>query len=327
MSKAHTFEHLVGYAVTSPWALMPEMLSVVASILSRRIVGEDTSPELGALAMPRRTDAISGSGVAVLPLHGVIAPRMNQFSDVSGGTTFEGATAELRRAVAAKEVGTIVLDWDSPGGNVQGASDFAAEIRKAKAVKPVISQVHYSMCSAAYWAGANASEIVAAPLSNVGGIGIYTLHNDLSAALAQLGIKRTYIAAGKFKVAGNETEPLSDETRARWQAEIDKAYDVFVRDVAAGRGVSPATVRTGFGEGAAVKAEEAITLGMIDRIGTLNDTITRAMSPVASPTLLQADAPVLPLTSQTPVGVAEAQAKERAWRTGVERQLLAWAVR
>jgi len=322
----HNYDHLASFAVTSPWALEPEMLAVVVDILTRRLAGEDTHLDVSALAPPRR-DLLTGEqpkGVAVIPMHGVIAPKISMFSEMSGGTTFQQATQQLREAVASKDVGSIVLDWDSPGGNVQGADEFAHEMLKARAVKPVVSQVNYRMCSAAYWTGACATEIVASPSGVVGAIGVFSIHDDLSKALEHRGIKRTYLAKGKFKVDGNETAALSEDTKAHFLDEMEVPYTKFVNAVAHGRGVSPAAVRSGFGEGRAVQADKALELGMVDRIATLDDTVARLTSPAAAqPALVRADATDV----QTPSEVdTAARISERAWRAGVERQLLTLAV-
>jgi signal peptide peptidase SppA len=317
MSNPHTYDHLVSFALTSPWAVERDMLAVIASILGRRIAGDDAGVDVLALAPVKREPPSKAGGVAVIPMHGVIAPRMNLFSQMSGGTTFEQATADLRDAVNAKDVGTIVLDWDSPGGNVQGATEFAHEMLKARAVKPVISQVHHKMASAAYWTGACATEVVSTPSGVVGALGVFSIHNDLSGALEKLGVKRSYLAVGKYKVDGNETEPLSEETRARWLGDLERPYATFVKDVGIGRGVNPSVVRAGFGEGRAVQADEALTLGMIDRIGTLDDTIARAMTPTASFPSVAA--------SQTPPEV-DGAGTDREWRSDIERQLLGLAL-
>lgn len=311
MSK--TYDHLVGFALSSPWAVEREMLAIIASILSRHIAGDTNVQDVKALGNRRELVAPT-AGVGLLPMHGVIAPRMNMFSEMSGGTTFEAATRDLRALVDDKTVGTIVLDWDSPGGNVQGATEFAREMLKARTVKPVISQVHYRMCSAAYWVGACATEIVAAPSAVVGAVGVYSIHNDLSDALKALGVKRTYLSKGKHKVDGNETEPLTEETRARFLDEMEIPYAAFLKDVAAGRGVPVASVRAGFGEGRAVQADEALSLGMIDRIATLDETLTRVLSPTAQPA-------ATPSQRLSEVDDA-ARTAQRAWETATARKLL-----
>jgi signal peptide peptidase SppA len=260
-----------------PWAITKPMLAIVAGVLARRMSGTEAA-DSQVVTRPVTGSMPTGTGVAVIPIHGVIAPRMNMLSDISGGATFEEATQQLREAVAAADVGTIVLDWDSPGGSVAGATEFAREVLRARAVKPVISQANFLMCSAAFWAGACATEVVAAPSAMVGSVGVYTIHEDLSKALDQLGVKLTYISAGKFKVDGNDAEPLSDTARAHMQGIVDAMYSRFVGDVALGRGVTPTAVANGYGQGEAVTADEALSLHMVDRIATLDDTVNRALT-------------------------------------------------
>lgn len=308
-------DRVVAFAIEHPWALTRPMLSVVANVLARRLTTQDHRaldlvPTVPA-PVPRAT------GVAVIPLHGVIAPRMNLMSDISGGTTFEALTADLREAVASSQVGTIVLDIDSPGGSCAGATLFAEQVRRAKTVKPVIAVAQFAMCSAAYWVGAQATQVVAAPGSMVGSIGVFSIHEDLSAYLAELGVKVTFLSAGKYKVDGNETEPLSDTARKRIQGTVDSTYATMTRDIALGRGVSEAVVRSGYGEGAALSAEDALAAGMVDRIASLDDTITRA----------QTVGPSAGLTAiATPQELTGATGQERLWSSDIERAFMEWAL-
>src|SRR5262245_22245027 len=183
----HSHEHLLAFVLEHPWALTPAMLRVVAGIVARRLTGEASDPDALAVALVARTNRLGASqgsargghqGVVVIPIAGVIAPRMNLLSDMSGGTTFETLTAQLRDAVADPAVQTIVFDVDSPGGNVAGATEFSKEVRDAAAKKRVVAVANHLMASAAYWALAGATEIVATPSSLVGSIGVYTIHDD-----------------------------------------------------------------------------------------------------------------------------------------------------
>ncbi|MGY0779836.1 S49 family peptidase [Azospirillum argentinense] len=83
------------------------------------------------------------------------------------------------------------------------------------------------------------------------------------------------VKAGKFKAEGNPYEPLTEEAQAAMQARVNDYYDMFVKAVARGRGVKPADVRNGFGEGRVVGAAEAVRLGMADRVATFEDTLAR----------------------------------------------------
>ena len=89
-----------------------------------------------------------------------------------------------------------------------------------------------------------------------------------------LGVVTTLVSAGRYKTE-LRPGPLSDEARAHMQSLVDNAYEMFVGAVAKGRGVTSAAVRNGFGEGRIVSAQEALRLGMVDRIATLDETIAR----------------------------------------------------
>jgi signal peptide peptidase SppA len=294
------YDHLIAFALEHPWAVTPAMRTLIAGILARRVAGEDADVEAIARARAlQETRAVAvpdGGSVALIGLSGVIAPRMNMFSDISGGTTFEGLTKQLRQAVADPNVKTIVFDVDSPGGNVAGATEFAGEVLRARASKPVIAQANHLMASAAYWAMAGATEIVASPSSLVGSIGVFLLYDDISAALEQLGVKRELFSAGKYKAEGAGGIGLSDDARAHLQQLIDGAYGRFVGDVAKGRHVTPAAVRNGFGEGRVLDVDAAKAAGLIDRIATLDDTLARVTRSARSRGAVAEDPP--PATSQ-----------------------------
>lgn len=281
--KPHTYDHLAAFALEHPWALTDNMREVIANTIARRLAGMDDDDDGIARAQQARETrdlAVRGGGlVAVLPLHGVIAPRMNLLSEISGGATFEGLTKQLNAAVADPDIQTIVFDVDSPGGNVAGASEFAREVLRARTLKPIIVQGNYLMASAAYWAMAGATELVASPSAMIGSIGVYSLHDDLTEARSKLGIKREVLSAGKYKAEAVGGMPLSDAARAHQQHLIDSFYDRMLGDIAKGRGVSAAAVRSGYGEGRVLNADDALAAGLIDRIGTLDDTLARVTQP------------------------------------------------
>jgi len=296
MSMPRNYSHLVAFALEHPWAITPPMRALIAEVLARRLAGLDADESvIGAALAARATREVpvpSGGQVALIPLFGTVAPRMNLFTEMSGGTTFEALTAQLQAAVADPNVKTILFDVDSPGGNVAGASEFAREVLRARTVKPVIAHANHLMASAAYWGMAGATEIVASPSALVGSIGVYTLHEDISAMLGQLGVKREVFSAGKYKAEGADGGPLSADAKAHAQGLVDGAYGRFIGDVAKGRGVKPADVRNGYGEGRVLDADQALAVGLIDRIATLQDTLARITQPAPRATArAEVDAP------------------------------------
>lgn len=273
------YERILRYAATTPLALLPSKWAEIASVLIFRASGHEFTPEEIAA---RLGDERGGSGpastgtIAVIPIRGVIANRMGTMDESSGGVSAERIGAMLSAVAEQPSVKTILFDIDSPGGTVPGVPELAAQMFAVReSGKRLVAHVNDCACSAAYWLAAQCDEIVSVPSGTVGSIGVFCAHNDLSAALEKEGVKVTLISAGKFKTAGNPFEPLSDEERAVVQARVDDAYGQFVKDVARGRGVTPADVRNGYGEGRALSAKEAKAAGMIDRIATMEDTIAR----------------------------------------------------
>jgi signal peptide peptidase SppA len=275
------YDHILSFALEHPWAVTKSMRPIIAGILAHRIAGGDPDPAAiqAALVNRKNLPQPAKGTVAIIPLYGVLAPRMNLLSDYSGGTTFEALTQQLHAAVASADIKTVVFDVDSPGGNVAGATEFAREVLKARTQKPIIAVAQYLMGSAAYWVMACATEIVAAPSAKVGASEVYALYDDISAALEKEGIKRTLISAGKFKPVGVDGGPLSEADQAHIKALCETFYGYQVADIAKGRGVKESAVRNGFGEGRVVAADEALALGMIDKIGTLAETLARVMTP------------------------------------------------
>jgi len=221
----------------------------------------------------------ASSAIAVLNVFGVISQRMAMMDDLSGGG---GASTEqiaklFRRAVKDPAVKAIVLNVDSPGGGVYGVRELADEIFAARDQKPVVAVANSLMASAAYWLGASASEVSVTPGGEVGSIGVFSAHEDLSKALDVEGVKVTLISAGRFKTEANPYEPLSDEARAAIQASVDDYYDAFVKAVARGRGVAPSKVRSGYGQGRVLPADRARSEGMVDRVETLDEAVARMM--------------------------------------------------
>lgn len=287
--------------VHTPWAILPRKLAVLEEIVTRHVNGERLDAEevqarIHGARRPsdqRITSQDEGvkSAVAVLPLFGVIFPRANLMTEMSGATSAEMFGAQFARLVNDPGIGAIVLDVDSPGGQVGGIDELSAQIFNARGTKPIVAVANHTMASAAYWIGTSADEVVVSPSSEVGSIGVFAEHDDFSGALEKDGIKVSLISAGKYKVEANPYEPLGEEARDAIQERVDEYYEAFVESVARNRGTKPAIVRKGYGEGRMVGARRAVEEGMADRIGTLDETIKRLLSNLR-PELAQANSSV-----------------------------------
>ena len=287
--------HILRAAGSTLWAIQLEKLDAVMAFLALRASGErftreEVTARIGAKpgtpGQPPR-----GSGVAVIPVYGIIAQHMAQVDDLSsgGGTSTEEIGAMFDAALANPDVGTIILAVDSPGGTVYGVPELAARIFAARGQKKIVSVAASLAASASYWLASQADEMVASPSGEVGSIGVYSAHIDMTGAQEQAGMKVEIFSAGKYKAEGALGQALSEEAQVAEQGRVDEMYGMFVADVARGRGVKPADVRGGFGEGRVVGAKQAKALGMVDRVATLEDTVARYLKRAAPRAAANAD--------------------------------------
>lgn len=258
--------NILKLAAEHPWAIQPSALeqAIIAAT-------EGMKPEAAAPRPMRRAGA-----VAVVPLQGVLRQKGSTFMDElfgEGGGSTDRFAANIRRLAADDSVGTIVIDIHSPGGEVFGTQEAADAVSEARGKKKVIAIANSLAASAAYWIGSQATEFIGTPSSQTGSIGVFAMHEDISAMAEKMGVKVTLISAGKFKTEGNQFEPLSDDAKAAVQKNIDAHYGQFVAAVAKGRKVSQAAVRDGFGQGRVLTAKDARAAGMIDRVGTMRDVL------------------------------------------------------
>lgn len=287
--------------LTAPWAIEPAKLLEIQAIYATHMRGEKI--DIGALEAklgrplanePTPYEIIDG--VAVLPLEGVIAKRMNMFSQISGGVSTELVARDLRAAMADPSVHSIILSIDSPGGTVDGTQTLASAI--AASTKPIVTLASGTMASAAYWIGsaANAAYIVDGTTA-VGSIGVVATHTDVSGSEAQRGIKTTEIYAGQYKRIASSYGPLSDAGRQTMQDQVDYTYSLFVSAVAQQRGVSEAKVLKDMADGRIFIGQQAIDAGLVDGVSTLGTLVAQ----------LNASR-----TSGTPVGKARAGVAQQA---------------
>jgi signal peptide peptidase SppA len=270
------------------WEIHPDALATIIGIVSERASGARlTDEEIRARLGLREEDVVVDMGdepaepdapkspVAVLSLHGPIVPRASFFTKTSGLASVEEFQASFRAALADDAVRAILIDIDSPGGDASLIPELSAEILAARGQKPIVAMANTWAASAAYHIAVSADEIVVTPSGEVGSIGVWTAHDDISAKQEKDGVKTTLVSAGKYKVERNPFEPLDDAAKSYMQEQVDETYATFLSDVAKGRGVPVGEVRSGYGEGRMVKAKKALDLGMVDRIATYDETLAR----------------------------------------------------
>lgn len=268
--------------VGQPWAIVPEWLPAIGEVLGRGSLVElaktETLPEAitTKLGQPLKNAAARSTvvdGVAMVPIIGPISPRANYFADISGATSTQNLATDIGQAVENPAVSSILLQIDSPGGQVTGIAELAAAIRNAAKVKPVWAYIEGNGSSAAYWLASAAQKIYASPTAVVGSIGTLATYTDTTKQEEAQGVKRFTVVStlSPNKALGVDTE----QGKAEILRILDGISTVFVQDVAKYRNVSRETVLAGYGQGSVFGAADALEKGMLDGIFTMDEVLTQ----------------------------------------------------
>lgn len=215
-------------------------------------------------------------GVAIIPVSGSISKSTGFLSFLFGGASINRIRADIEAAMDDRRVRALVLNVDSPGGRVPGVSELADFIYDAREQKPVVTFSDGNITSAATWIGSAANQKIISPTAQDGSIGVMVMHVDFSKLDERIGIKTTYITAGKYKAIGNDAEPLSDEARKMIEDRLSRTYDVFINDIARFRDADEDTVRQDMAEGRVFVGQQAVDAGLSDRLGSLEDAVAAA---------------------------------------------------
>jgi signal peptide peptidase SppA len=277
---SHTYSHILAAFAREIWAIDEVKFHAIRQVLKIRADGGRVpDEEIAAVVKAAERPAPRSTGsIAILPLFGAITHRASLFSETSGGTSTQGFGKALAQVVGDPNVTAVIIEADTPGGGVSGLPELADQIYKARGSKPIIGVSNTRALSAGYWLLSQCDEIVCAPVSEVGSIGVFLWHENWAENYKMEGIQPDIIRYGEHKAEANDWEPLTDEARAYLQSQVNEVGEMFTKAVSRGRGVSAEAVRKDFGQGRSVMAKDAVRLGMADRVATMDDTILRVAS-------------------------------------------------
>jgi signal peptide peptidase SppA len=202
--------------------------------------------------------------VAIIPIHGLLTKRSELFDSFFGTTSYEEIHELILSALDDASVNSILLDIDSPGGEVSGLFDLVDFIYESRNVKPIYAIANDYAFSAAYAIASAASKIFVNRTSGVGSIGVIATHVDLSEFDKKEGVKYTTIFAGDKKNDLSPHEPISDEAISDLQKEVNRLYEMFVAVVARNRNISTAQIKAT--QAALYYGADSLALGLADEV-------------------------------------------------------------
>lgn len=198
-------------------------------------------------------------GIGVVELTGVISDSQQVLDD-------------LKYLRDMDEVKAIVLRVNSPGGGVGASQEIYRALLKTRDIKPVVTSMGGVAASGGYYAAAATDGIVANSGTITGSIGVIMGYTNFRQILDKIGLEPVVFKSGEMKDAGSPTREMSEKERAYLQQLVSSLHGQFVRDVAEARGMELAAVDK-LADGRIYTGEEAVALGLVDRMGNLEDAL------------------------------------------------------
>ncbi len=235
---------------------------------------------LGLRTMSRYLDARSDEGagdqIALIPAVGTIVPGRSRDAGWNGQDLgSETLVNALRDASEKHSVRAIVVRVDSPGGSGEASDEVWREIQRVRRVKPVVVSMSNLAASGGYYIACGADAIVAEPGTITGSIGVFGGKLNYLGLAHKLGLNVESVSRGRHAEMMSPFRDFTPEEAARFQAQLESFYRVFVGRVAEGRSLEPATVDS-LGGGRVWSGVAAKRFGLVDSLGGLDVAIAIA---------------------------------------------------
>ncbi len=188
----------------------------------------------------------------------------------------ERISKAIRKARTDDKVKAVVLRINSPGGSALASDVIWREVVLTKKVKPVIVSMGDVAASGGYYIACAADSIFAQPNTITGSIGVFGIIPNMKNFFNnKLGITFDGVKTGKFADLGTVSRPLTDAEKMIIQNEVNKIYSNFTKKVAEGRKKEQGYIDS-IGQGRVWSGQEALSNGLVDRLGNINDAIRSA---------------------------------------------------
>jgi len=202
---------------------------------------------------------LSGQKVGIIEISGVI----NDSKDILD---------KLKRFRTDDSIKAIVVRIDSPGGSVGPSQEILRAIKKTSLKKKVVASLGSVAASGGYYVAVGADGIVANPGTITGSIGVVMGFTNFQELLEKIGLIPVVVKSGKYKDIGSPVRKMTEKERQILQNLSDQIHRQFINAIAAGRKMNPIEVEA-IADGRIFSGEEAKRLGLIDRIGNLEDAV------------------------------------------------------
>lgn len=285
------YPNILSFLENSHWLVTEAHAQTIKSIIVRIFSGKDINipkhehDERAAYVVDggERMDLRTGSysvfkvgSTAVVPILGTISKRMNMLTALSGGVSTDMLTSTFNKLALDNSINSVVLDIDSPGGYMDGLEEARRALLSLRNKKSVFAVSNNLMASAAYYIGSAATEIIGAPNSQIGSVGVWSMAVNESKRLDKKGIEVFIVRSGKNKAVPHPAEPFDEAGLERIREGNEMAFTSFLGAVSENRNISMSKLTVLIEGGKLFEATDAIKAQLADRIGTLDEVVAEA---------------------------------------------------
>jgi protease-4 len=214
---------------------------------------------------PREMDDVEFiDTTAVIKVCGVLSKGITEIEEVMlGMADVDEISYALDTAVEDGNVKNIILAFSSPGGETLGIEELGRKIKNIdENIKPIYGWTESQATSAAYWLISQTRHIGMIPSSQVGGVGVYSLVENITGAMKQAGTDIEIFSSGAMKMIGHPFRNLTDAERKIIQEDVDKQHQEFNAVVQAKRPL----IKSDDLEGLAYEGRDALAKGFVDSL-------------------------------------------------------------
>jgi len=195
----------------------------------------------------------------------------------SDGINSEKLVKTINEVAKDSSVKAVVFRVSSPGGSAYGSEQIWRALTKLKAKKPLVVSMGDYAASGGYYISCMADQIVAQPNTITGSIGIFGLIPNIEGLNNKLGFSYDVVKTNKMGDAISVNRKFTPEERDLMQSYVNRGYELFVKRCADGRKKSTDQIKA-IAEGRVWTGEDALKIGLVDKIGGMDDALKIAVS-------------------------------------------------
>src|SRR5213082_2694930 len=231
-------------------------------------------------SLPRFREIVIERGARMVPDRIALITMRGLISSSIPGNVSDSMVEDMRLAFQQarddSRVKAIVLEIDSPGGEVTASDEIYNAVVKTRATKPVVVYMESLAASGGYYVSCGGRFLMANETTITGSIGVIIQTLNYEQLLNKIGLASVVFKSGKFKDMLNGARPITPEERELVQNFIMSTYDKFLGIVAKERNLPADLLRNTIADGRILSGKEALQNKLIDGLGELDDAFTKA---------------------------------------------------